>query len=461
MSSISRRRNGLMALSVIGGLLSWVRFQTRNLKTGRLLSATPRLSTNYRESGLDGMGRAARRWHHRRSNRPMECLMPQPNDLSRSPVALDQDSTLIAVIEMGQSSWLVAAMVPGVNRHPLKKIATDEEQLLQVLRRWKKEAETAGRMIKRIAIAYEAGRDGFWLARWLRAHGIEAYVIHPSSVPVSREHRRAKTDRLDTELLKRAFLGWLRGEPKHCSMAAIPTLADEDAKRPGRERQSLVGERTRIINRLKASLARLGIRGFRPNLARASNRLEALRTPEGAAVPANTLAELRRDMDHLRFIKQQIKEIETTRAKRLAGAPNEQRHAMVRLLARVVGVGIETADMLVQEIFSRNIRDRKALARYAGLTGAPDESGKKRRARGLAKAGNARVRRGMIELAWGHLVHQKASALTAWYRNRTSDARGGTRKTMIVALARKLLIALWRLVTTGETPAGLLLRPAA
>ena len=165
-------------------------------------------------------------------------------------------------------------------------------------------------------------------------------------------------------------------------------------------------------------------------------------------------------MDRLRFVKQQIKEIETTRGKRLAGALNDQRHTMVRLLARVVGVGIETADMLVQEVFSRDIRDRKALARYAGLTGAPDESGKRRRERGLAKAGNARVRRGMIELAWGHLVHQKASALTAWYRKRTSDARGGTRKTMIVALARKLLIALWRLVTTGETPAGLLLRAA-
>ena len=191
------------------------------------------------------------------------------------------------------------------------------------------------------------------------------------------------------------------------------------------------------------------------------NRLEALRTPEGSAVPANTLAEMQRDMNHLRFIKQQIKEIETSRAKRLAAAPNEQRHAMVRLLARVVGVGIESADMLVQEVFSRNMRDRKALARYAGLTGAPDESGKKRRERGLAKAGNARVRRGMIELAWGHLVHQKDSALTAWYRKRTSDTRGGTRKTMIVALARKLLIALWRLVTTGETPAGLLLRAAA
>jgi transposase len=134
---------------------------------------------------------------------------------------------------------------------------------------------------------------------------------------------------------------------------------------------------------------------------------------------------------------------------------------MARLLARVVGIGVESSDMLAQEAFSREIRDRKALARYCGLTGAPDESGQKRRERGLAKAGNARVRRGMIELAWGHLVHQKGSPLTAWYWRRTADARGGTRKTMIVALARKLLIVLWRLVTTGETPPDLLLRPAA
>src|SRR5262245_66641465 len=140
---------------------------------------------------------------------------------------------------MGQSKWLVAAVVPGIKRQPLKKLDADQESLLKLLHRWRKEAEQAGHPIKRVVVAYEAGRDGFWLARWLRAHGIEAYVIHPSSVPVSREHRRAKTDRLDTELLKRAFLGWLRGEPKHCSMAAVPTIADEDARRPSRERENL------------------------------------------------------------------------------------------------------------------------------------------------------------------------------------------------------------------------------
>jgi len=165
-------------------------------------------------------------------------------------------------------------------------------------------------------------------------------------------------------------------------------------------------------------------------------------------------------MARLSFVKQQIQDVETSRIERIQQAPGERRHAMIHLLARVVGVGVETADMLVQEIFSRNLRDRKAVARYAGLTGAPDESGKKRRERGLAKSGNARVRRGMLQLAWCFLMHQKHSPLAEWYRARTADARGGTRKTMIVALARKLLIALWRLVTTGEAPKGLVLRPA-
>src|SRR5690242_15453557 len=184
--------------------------------------------------------------------------MPQRNDLSRSLIALDQNSTVIAVIEMGQSNWLVAGIIPGVDRQPLKKLEPNAEGLLRLLRRWQDEATRAGRTINRMAVAFEAGRDGFWLARWLRAGGIEAYVIHPASIPVSREHRRAKTDRLDTALLKRAFLGWLRGEPDHCSMVPIPTLDEEDAKRPSRERETLVSERTRLVNRIKGTLVRLG-----------------------------------------------------------------------------------------------------------------------------------------------------------------------------------------------------------
>ncbi len=340
--------------------------------------------------------------------------MSQPNDLRRSLAALEQDSTLIAVIEMSQSSWLVAGIVPGIERHPSKKLKPDEGALLRLLQRWRDEAVRAGRTVARIAVAFEAGRDGFWLARWLGARDIEAHVIHPTSIAVSREHRRAKTDRLDAELLKRAFLGWLRGERDHCRMAAVPTLEAEDARRPSRERESLVGERTRIVNRMKATLARLGIRGFRPTSRQAPELLEALGTPEGGPLPANTRAELRRDMARLRFVLDQIREIEATRRQRLDQAPHEGSHAMIRLLARVIGVGVETADMLVHEVLSRNLRDRRAVARYAGLTGAPDESGSRRREKGLAKAGNARVRRGMIQLAWRFLRFQPDSGLARW-----------------------------------------------
>jgi len=386
--------------------------------------------------------------------------MPQPkDDLSRCLVALDQNNTLIAVLELSSSTWLVGGLIPGIERDPLKKLVPDEEALLKLLHRWRDEALRVGRRITRIVVAFEAGRDGFWLARWLRTRGIEAYVIHPTSIPVSREQRRAKTDRLDIGLLKRSFLGWLRGEKKHCTMAAIPTLEDEDAKRPTREREQLVGKRTAVVNRLKAALVRLGIRGFNPKLRKAPERLAALRTPEGGPIPPNTLAELGREMAHLRFIDEQIKQIEAARLSRLKQEPRQGSNAMILQLQQVTGLGIETADMLTHEVLSRDLRDQRAVARYAGLTGSPDESGRRRREKGLAKAGNARVRRGMIQFAWRFLIHQKDSALAQWYQ--ASVAAGGKRrKTMVVALARKLLIALWRFVTTGEVPQGVILRPA-
>ncbi len=386
--------------------------------------------------------------------------MPQPNDLSRSLTPLQQDSTLVAVIELSQSSWLVAGTVPGLERQPLKKLNPDEQDLLRLLLRWRDEAAKAGRTIARIAVAFEAGRDGFWLARWLRSRGIEVHVIHATSVAISREHKRAKTDRLDTAMLMRVFLGWLRGERGHCGMVAVPSAEAEDAKRPSREREGLVGERTRIVNRMKSALARLGIRGFKPELRRAPKRLEGLRTPEDLPIPPNTLAEFQRDLARLAMVREQIEAIEQARLERLEQAPATGPHAMVRLPASIIGVGVETADMLVQEVLSRNLRDRRAVARYAGLTGSPDESGSKRREKGLAKSGNARVRRGLIQLAWRFLMFQKESALAQWYRARTEGAKGTRKTTMVVALARKLLIALWRMVTTGEVPHGVVLRPA-
>jgi transposase len=371
-------------------------------------------------------------------------------------VGRECNGTLVAVVELSRSSWLV----PGLERHPLKKLDPSEEALLALLRRWRDEAARAGRVVTRVAVAFEAGRDGFWLARWLRARGIEAYVIHPTSIPVSREHRRAKSDRLDTQLLQRALLGWLRGEIKHCSMAAIPTLAEEDARRPNREHEMLVEERSRVINRMKATMVRLGIRNFNVKLRKAADKLAALLTAEGMPLPVRTLEELRRDMARLQLIREQIAAIEKVRLARLKAAPQEGAHPMLLMLAKVLGIGVETADMLVHEVLSRKLRDRRAVARYAGLTGSPDESGSNRREKGLAKSGNARVRRGLIQLAWRFLRFQKDSALAQWYRTRTEGAKGARRTTMIVALARKLLIALWRLATHGEVPQGVVLRPA-
>jgi transposase len=382
------------------------------------------------------------------------------DDLSRSLVAFDQNSTLVAVVELGIKSWLVGGLVPGVNRQPLKKQKPDPDSLLALLARWRGEAIKAGHTINRVVVAFEAGYDGFWLARWLRARGIEAYVIHPTSIPVSREQRRAKTDRLDTALLMRPILGWLRGEPKHCSMVAIPTLAEEDARRPHRERETLVKEQTRVVNRMKATLVRFGIRNFKVKLRKAASHLEKLRGPEGELLPPNTLAELLRHMARLRMIREQIRAIEAARLQHLKGAPHQGTHPMMQMLARIMGIGIETADMLVHEVLSRKLRDQRAVGRYGGLTGSPDESGTKRREKGLARAGNARVRCGMIQLAWRWLMFQDSSELTQWYRARTAGAKSAVRKTMIVALARKLLIALWRYVTTGEAPRGAILRLA-
>ena len=391
----------------------------------------------------------------------METPVAHANDLSRSLIAFEQSATLVVVVELSAKSWLVAGAVPGVQRQPLKKLEPDAPGLLRLIERWRVEAVKAGKAIHRVVLAYEAGRDGFWLARWLIAREIEVHVIHSASVAVSRERKRAKTDRLDAAMLMRVFLGWLRGERGHCGMVAIPTLMEEDARRPGRERECLVDERTRIVNRMKSALARLGIQGFKAHLRKASQRLGALRTPEGAELPANITAELRRDMARLALIREQIAAIEQARIDRLQQEPDTGPHMMVRLLASVIGIGIETADMLVMEILSRNLRDRRAVARYAGLTGSPDESGAKRREKGLTKAGNARVRRSLIQLAWRFLQFQKESALAKWFRSRTEGSSGARKTTMIVALARKLLIALWRLVTTGEIPDGIVLRPAA
>ena len=378
--------------------------------------------------------------------------MAKTFDTRKSCIPFNQSSTLVAVIELSKDNWLAGGIVPD-STQPGQEIERQgkKRRTTRAVAALAGSSDQIGTGDPADRCGFESGRDGFWLARWLRAQGIEAYVIHAASTAVSREHRRAKTDRLDIELLKRGFLGWLRGEVGHCKMVAIPTSEEEDAKRPGREREVLMSECTRIVNGMKADLARLGVHNFNPKLRKAPEKLDAVRAPEGP-IPPNTIAKLQRDMERLRLLKEQVKQIEAGRLAQIQKAPEERMHAMILLLTRVMGVGIETADMLVREALSRTLRDRRALARLGGLTGSPDESGSKRREKGLARAGLARLRTGMIQLAWRILRFQKDSALVQWFQARTADGRPKTRKTMIVALARKLLIALWRLVTTVKSP---------
>jgi transposase len=383
------------------------------------------------------------------------------SDLNQSYAAFEQASTIAVVVELSSESWLAAGTVPGVKRQPKKKLSADEHDLYAQIGRWRAEAVKAGHEIKRIVVAFEAGRDGAWLARWLQDHGIEAYVIHAASIPVPREHKRAKTDRLDTEMLMRALLGWLRGEPRHCRMAQIPTLEQEDAKRLSREHKTLVSEQTSLVNRMKSMLVMLGIGNFNIKLVKAGQKLSSLRTPNGEPIPPDTLAGLYRGLERLALVRKQIKAVEQALRQRLKEKPRQGTNPLVLMLAQIFGLGLETADLLVHEVLTRNLRDHRAVGRYAGLTGSPDESGKTRREQGLAKAGNWRVRHSSLELAWRWLKFQKDSALAQWYRQRTADGSGLVRKKMIVALARKILIALWRYVTTGEVPAGAVLKPVA
>ena len=385
----------------------------------------------------------------------------ETDELSCSRTALDMDCTMVVVLEMGKFMWMLNAIVPGVDRRSLKKLSVNKDGLLSQLHSWRDEAEKkSGCRISRICLSYEAGRDGFWLAHWLQDHGIEAHVMHPISVPVKREHRRAKTDRLDCQLLLRAYLGWLRGEEHYCRMVAVPTDEQQDARRMSRERRRLVKAQTKLLNQLKAMFTELGIHDFNPGLKRAPECLEELRAPNGKSIPPNALAEIRRTMDALAFYRGQIAAVEEQRKERIAQDQQSEHHTMVEQLATIRGLGRDTSDMLASELFFRQIPNRRALARYGGLTGSPDESGQKRREKGLARAGNMRVRNGLIQLAWRFLKFQPDSELARWFRQRTVGGPVGIRKKMIVALARKLLVALWKFVTHGEVPEGVNLNPA-
>jgi transposase len=376
--------------------------------------------------------------------------------------ALDHESTIVAVVELSARSWLVGAQVAGVSRQCRQKLVPSAEVLLDHLDHLRQRAGKAGKQVGRVVVAYEAGRDGFWLARWLLERGVEVYVIQPSSVPVDRRARRAKTDALDVEMLLRTTLAWLRGEPRVCSMVPIPSEAEEDGRRPSRERQDLIKERLALTNKIDGVLATLGVGGYRPLRRDRRECLEALRRPGGGPLPAHAKARLARLLDRLELVLEQIKVLEEARDAVVAqdAVPRSEAEGLVRRLVGVKGIGPELATLLAWEAFVRPFRDRRALAAYAGLTGTPFDSGDKRREQGIGKAGNRRLRAALVELAWLWLRYQPQSALAAWFRSRTGSVGGRMRKVMIVALARKLLVALWRFCRHGVLPEGATLKAA-
>jgi transposase len=306
------------------------------------------------------------------------------------------------------------------------------------------------------------GYDGFWLQRRLAAEGITCWVMDPGSLQVNRRARRAKTDRLDAAMLLRALMAWCRGDRAACHMVQVPSVAREDSRRPHRERQRLVAERVQHVNRIKGLLATQGITDYQPLRRDRSARLDELGTKDGRKLPPRLRREIERELKRLELVLEQLEAVETERDAAVAApAVDDADAAKVALLARLGGIGNELATVLVREGLFRSFTNRKEVAAYAGLTPMPFASGERHREQGISKAGNPLLRKAMIELAWLWLRYQPDSALARWFTERVGSVRGRIRKIAAVALARKLLVALWRYVTAGLMPEGARLKAAA
>jgi transposase len=310
-----------------------------------------------------------------------------------------------------------------------------------------------------VVATYEASWPGFWLARWLMGRCVETHVVQPSSVPVDRRARRAKSDGIDAELLLRTLLAWLRGEPRVCSMVPIPDAADEDERRCVREREDLVAERVSLVNRIGAVLATLGAPEYNPLRRDRRERLDVLRTALGDPLPPHAHARILRMLDRLELVIAQIAELERDRDAVLEKEASDRAEEMIQQLAGLRGIGAQSATVLVREASVREFANGKALGSYAGLTGTPFSSGGTEREQGIDKAGNRRLRTVMVELAWLWQRYQPGSALVSWFRERVGGTGRRMRKMMVVALAQKLLIALWRFATHGVVPEGAVMKP--
>lgn len=384
--------------------------------------------------------------------------MRTDQELHDQAVARIDHSTLFVSLELSRSKWLVTSLSPGSERLSKHFIAGgDAAALLLLLERLRGKAEAAGGGLIKVVAIQEAGLDGFWLHRLLLAHGIESHVVDAASIAVPRRHRRAKSDKIDGEMLLRTLLAYKRGERRVCAMVVAPSPREEERRRLARERESLLKERISLTNRIKGLLFSQGIADYNPLRRDRRARLASLSTGDGRLLPPCFKAEIARALDRIELLVAQIAAAEAERDAMMQSEAGENPAAM---LMKLKGVGPAFASVLCLEGLYRHFGNRRQLAAYCGLAPSPWRSGKIAREQGISKAGNKRLRKAMIELAWLWLRHQPGSALSRWFEQYVGDRQGRFRRVAIVALARKLLVALWRYATQGLVPEGAILKTA-
>ena len=363
-------------------------------------------------------------------------------------------------IELSKQSWVIGFITPFSSKISRRILSGgDWKGLLKLIEEVQtRVSREAGRAVDAMS-CYEAGYDGFWLHRLLEAHGIRNYVIDPASLQVDRRARSVKTDRIDTERLLRSLMAYLRGEPKVWSVVQVPSIAEEDARRLHRERDRLISERVRHVNRIKGLCALHGIYDYQPLRPQATARLEQLRTAEGISLPPRLKSEIKRELQRLELVVEMIATLEAERDAIVEDAASTHINAKkIRDLHKLKAIGPEFAAVLVGEIFHRTFNNRRQLASYVGYAPSPFQSGNVARDQGISKAGNSKGRTTGIELAWLWLRYQPGSDLSVWFSARVGATKGRIRRIAIVALARKLLVALWRYLETGLVPRGAVLK---
>jgi transposase len=384
---------------------------------------------------------------------------------SEEPTAIRTNLAAIFVsMELSRSIWMITSLSPG-GGEKMSKHSVSAGDIAALLARFSELKQRAFARIGKpfpIIVIEEAGLDGFWIHRVLEREGIESYVVDPASIATSRRRRRAKTDRIDGETLVRALLAYKRGEPRVCAMVRAPTPENEDSRRLSRERKTLTVERIQHVNRIKGLLFSQGVSGYEPLRHNRRQRLDELKTGDGRPLPTHLKAQISRELDRLELLIQQVKAVETERDALLAPAAKiGQPPAPQAMLLDLKGIGAEFAAVLWSEGLCRNFANRRQIGAYAGLAPTPWQSGSVAHEQGVSKAGNPRLRTTMIQLAWLWLRHQPQSALALWFKERVSHSGGRLKKTTIVALARKLLVALWKYVTAGVVIEGAVVKSAS